>query len=103
MTGFPDSVEGFVEDAYTPIAWKGGAGNEGPSQYTAGDRPPPEVEKANCQTRGGFSQTARARPVQDNAAESGQFCCDVLAAGCLARVRILPRATFNRCGIDPGP
>jgi 5-methyltetrahydropteroyltriglutamate--homocysteine methyltransferase len=34
MTGFPDSVEGFVQDAYTPIAWKGGAGNEGPSPNT---------------------------------------------------------------------
>jgi 5-methyltetrahydropteroyltriglutamate--homocysteine methyltransferase len=34
MTGFPDSVEGFVLDAYTPIAWKGGTGNEGPSPNT---------------------------------------------------------------------
>ena len=34
MTGFPDSVEGFVQDAYTPIAWMGGAGNEGPSPNT---------------------------------------------------------------------
>ena len=34
MTGFPDSVEGFAQDAYTPIAWKGGAGNEGPSPNT---------------------------------------------------------------------
>ena len=31
---FPDSVEGFVLDAYTPIAWKGGTGNEGPSPNT---------------------------------------------------------------------
>jgi 5-methyltetrahydropteroyltriglutamate--homocysteine methyltransferase len=34
MTGFPDSVEGFVQDSYTPIAWKGGTGNEGPSPNT---------------------------------------------------------------------
>jgi 5-methyltetrahydropteroyltriglutamate--homocysteine methyltransferase len=34
MTGFPDSVEGFVQDSYTPVAWKGGTGNEGPSPNT---------------------------------------------------------------------
>lgn len=34
MTGFPDSVEGFVPDAYVPIAWKGGTGSEGASPNT---------------------------------------------------------------------
>ena len=34
MTGFPDSVEGFVPDAYVPIAWKGGTGTEGASPNT---------------------------------------------------------------------
>ena len=34
MTGFPDSVEGFVRDASAPIAWKGGTGSEGPSPNT---------------------------------------------------------------------
>jgi 5-methyltetrahydropteroyltriglutamate--homocysteine methyltransferase len=34
MTGFPDSVEGFVQDAYAPIAWMGGSGNEGASPNT---------------------------------------------------------------------
>jgi 5-methyltetrahydropteroyltriglutamate--homocysteine methyltransferase len=34
MTGFPDSVAGFVPDAYVPIAWKGGTGTEGPSPNT---------------------------------------------------------------------
>jgi hypothetical protein len=34
MTGLPDSVEGFVPDAYVPIAWKGGAGTEGASPNT---------------------------------------------------------------------
>jgi 5-methyltetrahydropteroyltriglutamate--homocysteine methyltransferase len=34
MTGFPDSVEGFVPDAYVPIAWKGGTGAEGASPNT---------------------------------------------------------------------
>jgi hypothetical protein len=34
MTGFPESVEGFVQDTYAPIAWKGGSGNEGPSPNT---------------------------------------------------------------------
>jgi hypothetical protein len=29
MTGFPDSCEGFVEDAFAPIEWKGGTGTEG--------------------------------------------------------------------------
>ncbi|HWX31698.1 MAG TPA: hypothetical protein VNZ53_30225 [Steroidobacteraceae bacterium] len=34
MTGFPDSVEGFVPDAYVPVAWKGGTGTEGASPNT---------------------------------------------------------------------
>jgi 5-methyltetrahydropteroyltriglutamate--homocysteine methyltransferase len=34
MTGFPDSVEGFVPDASVPIAWKGGTGTEGASPNT---------------------------------------------------------------------
>ena len=34
MTGFPESVEGFVQDAYAPVAWKGGSGNEGASPNT---------------------------------------------------------------------
>ena len=34
MTGFPESVAGFVQDTYAPIAWKGGSGNEGPSPNT---------------------------------------------------------------------
>ena len=34
MTGFPDAVEGFVPDAYVPIAWKGGTGAEGASPNT---------------------------------------------------------------------
>ena len=34
MTGLPDSVAGFVEDAFAPIEWKGGLGNEGPSPNT---------------------------------------------------------------------
>ncbi len=34
MTGFPDSVEGFVPEAYTPISWKGGSGKEGASPNT---------------------------------------------------------------------
>ena len=34
MTGFPDTVEGFVPDAYVPIAWKGGTGTEGASPNT---------------------------------------------------------------------
>jgi 5-methyltetrahydropteroyltriglutamate--homocysteine methyltransferase len=34
MTGFPDAVEGFVPDAYVPIAWKGGTGTEGASPNT---------------------------------------------------------------------
>jgi 5-methyltetrahydropteroyltriglutamate--homocysteine methyltransferase len=34
MTGLPDSVEGFVPDAYVPIAWKGGTGTEGASPNT---------------------------------------------------------------------
>ena len=34
MTGLPDSVEGFVPDAYVPIAWKGGTGAEGASPNT---------------------------------------------------------------------
>ena len=41
MTGFPDVVEGFVPDAYVPIAWKGGSGAEGASpntQFVIGQR-----------------------------------------------------------------
>src|ERR1700721_3422883 len=34
MTGFPDSVEGFVPAAYVPIPWKGGTGGEGPAPTT---------------------------------------------------------------------
>jgi 5-methyltetrahydropteroyltriglutamate--homocysteine methyltransferase len=34
MTGFPDSVDGFVPDTFVPIAWKGGTGTEGASPNT---------------------------------------------------------------------
>ena len=34
MTGFPESCEGFVEDTFAPIEWKGGTGTEGPSPNT---------------------------------------------------------------------
>jgi hypothetical protein len=53
MTGFPDSVEGFVLDAYAPIAWKGGTGNEGPSP------------NSQCQSAGPLSLT----PVYNNQSE----------------------------------
>jgi 5-methyltetrahydropteroyltriglutamate--homocysteine methyltransferase len=46
MTGFPDSVEGFVPDAYVPIEWKGGTGTEGAS-YAACGRPTPAGEEAD--------------------------------------------------------
>jgi hypothetical protein len=45
MTGFPDSVEGFVPDAYGPIAWKGGTGSEGASPNTQLEHVPPELNR----------------------------------------------------------
>lgn len=53
MTGFPDSVAGFVPDTYVPIDWKGGTGAEGPSpntQLVIGERLRPKKRIAKNET-----------------------------------------------------
>ena len=69
-TGFPDSVEGFVPDAYVPIAWKGGTGVKRIAEHSAGDRPTASAKETDCKERSRFSPKACTRALQAGALPS---------------------------------
>ena len=82
MTGFPDSVEGFVPERLRADRLEGWNGERRRiAEHSAGDRPTASAKETDCKERSRFSPKACTRALQAGAAEPSQLRSYFLATG----------------------